>query len=55
MARRPIDLVKAVAHEIAREKAFSLGRTGARLERGAMGVKRHGLPAEMYPIAPKRK
>jgi hypothetical protein len=32
MARRPIDLVKAVEHEIAQEKAFSLGRTGARLE-----------------------
>ncbi|HEX8951472.1 MAG TPA: hypothetical protein VF945_06485 [Polyangia bacterium] len=32
MARRPIDLVQAVEHEIAQEKAFSLGRTGARLE-----------------------
>jgi hypothetical protein len=32
MARRPIDLVKAVEHEIAQEKAFSLGRVGARLE-----------------------
>ena len=32
MARRSIDLVKAVEHEIAEEKAFSLGRTGARLE-----------------------
>jgi hypothetical protein len=32
MARRPIDLVKAVEHEIAGEKAFSLGRVGARLE-----------------------
>jgi hypothetical protein len=32
MARRPIDLMKAVEHEIAGEKAFSLGRVGARLE-----------------------
>jgi hypothetical protein len=32
MARRPLDLMKAVEHEIAQEKAFSLGRTGARLE-----------------------
>ncbi|MCA1665349.1 MAG: hypothetical protein LC659_13985 [Myxococcales bacterium] len=32
MARRPIDLMKAVEHEIAQEKAFSLGRVGARLE-----------------------
>jgi hypothetical protein len=44
MARRPVDLVKAVEHEIAGEKAFSLGRTGARLEEllrelGALGEK----------------
>jgi hypothetical protein len=32
MARRPIDLMKAVEHEIAGEKAFSLGRVGARLD-----------------------
>jgi hypothetical protein len=32
MARRTIDLVKAVEHEIRGEKAFSLGRVGARLE-----------------------
>jgi hypothetical protein len=33
MARRALDLMKAVEHEIAGEKAFSLGRTGARLDR----------------------
>ena len=101
MARRPIDLMKAVEHEIAQEKAFSLGRTGARLDellrelarlgdaaaraatpearaaavarfnevreraldayyaltvqREAMGVKRHDLLAEMYPIPRKLK
>ncbi len=93
--------MKAVEHEIAQEKAFSLGRTGARLDellrelaklgevaaragtpeerathvrafnacrqraldayyaltiqREAMGVKRHEMLAEMYPIPPKLK
>src|SRR5690242_9305538 len=32
MARRPLDLMKAVEHEIAGEKAFSLGRAGAQLD-----------------------
>jgi hypothetical protein len=32
MGRRQIDLMKAVEHEIAGEKAFSLGRVGARLD-----------------------
>ncbi len=93
--------MKAVEHEIAQEKAFSLGRTGARLDellrelaalaaaaaqaataeeraayvgahnacreraldayyaltvqREAMGVKRHEMLAEMYPIPPRLK
>lgn len=32
MARRSIDLMAAVEHEIRGEKAFSLGRVGARLD-----------------------
>ena len=32
MGRRTIDLMKAVEHEIAGEKAFNLGRVGARLD-----------------------
>jgi hypothetical protein len=32
MARRPLDLMKAVEHEIAAEKASNLGRVADRLE-----------------------
>lgn len=45
MARRPIDLVKAVEHEIAQEKAFSLGRTGARLEALLRELDEHAVAA----------
>ena len=53
MARRPIDLMKPVEHEIAGEKAFSLGRVGARLDERlrelealAAAVARAATPAE---------
>jgi hypothetical protein len=57
MARRPLDLMKAVEHEIAGEKAFSLGRTGGELEELLAELARLGeqaarasTPEERAPI-----
>lgn len=54
MARRPLDLVKAVEHEIAAEKAFSLGRVGAQLEEALAGLKRLGDAAARAPTPEER-
>ena len=54
MARRPIDLMKAVEHEIASEKAFSLGRVGARLEALLVELGRLAAAAAAAPTAEER-
>ena len=54
MARRSIDLVKAVEHEIAEEKAFSLGRTGARLDELLRELEQLGAAAARAATAAER-
>ena len=46
MARNARDLMKAVEHEIAAEKAFSLGRAGAELEELLTELRALGRQAE---------
>ncbi len=54
MARRSLDVMKAIEHEIAGEKAFSLGRVGAALEEALAELRQLGAEAARAATAEAR-